>query len=68
MKSMILLVHRLVWPVLSRTLFRMTDIGTKGRRSILVAVGSALLSASVFGGKFPELLKDFGEDVWRMTF
>jgi hypothetical protein len=53
-----LLLHRLLWPFLTRTLFRMTDIGTKGRRSILVAIGVALLSASVFGGKFPELLKD----------
>jgi hypothetical protein len=54
----LLLVHRAVWPLLSRTLFRMTDIGTKGRRAILTAVGVALLSASVFGGKFPELFKD----------
>jgi len=35
----------------------MTDIGTKGRRAILTSVGLALLSASVFGGKLPELLK-----------
>jgi hypothetical protein len=41
------------WP----HLFRMQDIGTKGRRVILTAVGIALLSASVVGGKFPELLK-----------
>jgi hypothetical protein len=53
-----LLIHRAVWPLLARTLFRMADIGTKGRRAILTAVGLALLSASVFGGKFPELLKD----------
>lgn len=56
--ALLLLIHRLVWPLLTRTLFRMTDIGTKGRRAILTAVGIALLSASVFGGKFPELLKD----------
>jgi glucose-6-phosphate isomerase len=37
----------------------MADIGTKGRRAILTAVGLALLSASVFGGKFPEFLKEF---------
>jgi hypothetical protein len=54
----ILLVHRALWPLLTRTLFRMTEVGTKGRRAILTAVGLALLSASVFGGKFPELLKE----------
>ncbi|MGA2814633.1 MAG: hypothetical protein ABSG16_24850, partial [Candidatus Acidiferrum sp.] len=54
----VLLIHRLLWPLLTRTLFRMQDIGTKGRRSILVAVGLALLSASVFGGKVPDLVKD----------
>jgi hypothetical protein len=57
--ALMFLIHRLVWPLLNRTLFRMTDIGTKGRRAILTAIGVALLSASVFGGKFPELLKDF---------
>jgi hypothetical protein len=56
--ALILLLHRALWPLLTRTLFRMTDIGTKGRRAILTTVGLALLSASVFGGKFPELLKD----------
>ena len=54
----LLLVHRLLWPLLTRTLFRMTDIGTKGRRTILTAIGVTLLSASVFGGKLPELLKE----------
>jgi hypothetical protein len=56
--AVLLLIHRALWPLLTRTLFRMTDIGTKGRRSILTTVGLALLSASVFGGKFPELPKD----------
>jgi hypothetical protein len=56
--AVLLLIHRALWPLLTRTLFRMTDIGTKGRRSILTTVGLALLSVSVFGGKFPELLKD----------
>lgn len=56
--ALLLLVHRAIWPLLTRTLFRMTDIGTKGRRAILTLVGLALLGASVFGGKFPELLKD----------
>jgi hypothetical protein len=55
--ALLLLIHRALWPLLTRTLFRMTDIGTKGRRAILTSVGLALLSASVFGGKLPELLK-----------
>ena len=54
--AILLLIHRLLWPLLTRTLFRMQDIGTKGRRAILAIVGSALLGTSVFGGKFPELL------------
>jgi hypothetical protein len=36
----------------------MQDIGTKGRRAILTAVGIALLSTSVFNGKMPDLLKE----------
>jgi len=55
----LLLIHRAVWPILIRTLFRMQDIGTKGRRAILTAVGVALLGlvrCSV--EKVPELLKD----------
>jgi hypothetical protein len=56
--AVLLLIHRALWPLLTRTLFRMTDMGTKGRRAILTAVGLAVLSESVFGGKFPELLKD----------
>jgi hypothetical protein len=56
--AVLLLIHRALWPLLTRTLFRMTDIGTKGRRAILTAVGLALSSASVFGGKYPDLLKD----------
>jgi hypothetical protein len=55
--ALLLLIHRALWPLLTRSLFRMTDIGTKGRRAILTSVGLALLSASVFGGKLPELLK-----------
>jgi hypothetical protein len=54
----ILLIHRAIWPLLSRTLFRMQDIGTKGRRAILTAVGMALLSASIFHEKIPDLLKE----------
>jgi len=42
----ILLVHRALWPLLCRTLFRVQAIGTRGRRSILVAAGFALVSWS----------------------
>jgi hypothetical protein len=55
----LLLLHRALWPLLTRTLFRMQDIGTKGRRAILTTVGMALLSASIFGGKVPDLFKSF---------
>lgn len=56
--AVLLLIHRAVWPLLTRTLFKMQDIGTKGRRGILAAVGVALLSTSVFGEKVPDLFKD----------
>jgi hypothetical protein len=52
----LLLIHRLFWPLLTRTLFRMTDIGTKGRRAILTTVGLALLAAGI-SGKVPELVQ-----------
>ncbi len=52
----ILLIHRAVWPLLTRTLFRITDIGTKGRRAILTTVGLALLAAGI-SGKVPELVQ-----------
>jgi hypothetical protein len=54
--ALCLLLHRVVWPLLTRTLFRMTDIGTKGRRAILTTVGLALLAAGI-SGKVPELLQ-----------
>jgi hypothetical protein len=56
--ALFLLIHRALWPLLSRTLFRMQDIGTKGRRAILTAVGIALLGSAAFGEKFPELLNE----------
>lgn len=52
----ILLIHRALWPLLTRTLFRMADIGTKGRRAILTTVGLALLAAGI-SGKVPELVQ-----------
>jgi len=54
--SGILLIHRAVWPLLTRTLFRMADIGTKGRRAILSTVGFALIAAGI-SGKVPELMQ-----------
>ncbi|MGO9678009.1 MAG: hypothetical protein ACLPW4_12225 [Candidatus Sulfotelmatobacter sp.] len=56
--TVVLLMHRVLWPLLSRPLFRMQDIGTKGRRAILTAVGLSLLTGSFFGGKVPEWLKE----------
>jgi len=52
----ILLIHRALWPLLTRTLFRMQDIGTKGRRGILMTAGLALLGWS--GVKLPEVVKE----------
>jgi hypothetical protein len=54
--AMLLLAHRAIWPLLTRTLFRMQDIGTKGRRAILTTVGLALIAAGVTG-KVPELVQ-----------
>lgn len=52
----ILLIHHALWPLLTRTLFRMQDIGTKGRRGILMTVGLALLGWS--GLKLPDLVRE----------
>jgi hypothetical protein len=54
--TLMLLIHRVLWPLLSRTLFRMQDIGTKGRRAILSAVGLTLIGWS--GVHLPDLLKE----------
>jgi hypothetical protein len=51
-----MLIHRAVWPLLMRTLFRVTDIGTKGRRAILASAGLGLLGLAGFGP--PEWLKE----------
>jgi hypothetical protein len=42
----LMLIHRLFWPLLNRTLFRIKDVGIKGRRVFLVSVGLALLIAA----------------------
>jgi len=56
----LLLVHRLFWPLLNRTLFRFKDLGTKGRRALLVAVGLALLTAAGLADWLKEIVKAFG--------
>ena len=48
-----LLLHRLIWPILVRSLFRMQDIGEKGRRGILLTIGLAFSGVSV-----PDLAKE----------
>lgn len=54
--ALLFLIHRALWPVLTRSIFRVQDIGTKGRRGILVTVGFALLGWS--GIRFPELVRE----------
>lgn len=58
--ALTLLTHRALWPLLNRTLFRLQDVGTKGRRAILVTVGFALMGAGLTG-KVPELVKEIVE-------
>jgi hypothetical protein len=54
--ALILLIHRAIWPLLTRTLFRMADMGTKARRGILMTVGLAVLGWA--GVQLPGLAKD----------
>jgi hypothetical protein len=54
--ALMLLVHRVFWPLLSRILFRVQDIDTKGRRGLLVTVGIGLMGWS--GVQLPKLMKD----------
>jgi hypothetical protein len=60
----VLLAHRALWPLLTRTLFKMQDIGTKGRRGILMLVGFSLLGLS--GAKVPELLKQLAKIIGKV--
>jgi len=53
--AVMLLVHRVIWPLLNRTLFRLQEVGTRGRRGILVAVGLALITWS--GVRIPDMLR-----------
>jgi hypothetical protein len=58
----VLLIHRVFWPILGRSLFRVQALGTKGRRGVLIATGTALLGLSGvhIGGLFHELLTALG--------
>lgn len=50
-----LLIHRAVWPLLNRTIFRFQAIGPKGRRVLLASIGLGLFSCS--GIPIPETIK-----------
>lgn len=41
----VLLIHRALWPLLNRSIFRLQQIGGNGRRAILVSLGLMLLGA-----------------------
>lgn len=58
--AVLLLVHRVFWPLLNRSIFRFQEVGTKGRRAILVTVGLLLLSAST-GDKVVDYAKKISE-------
>ncbi|HEY1677565.1 MAG TPA: hypothetical protein VGG04_07670 [Candidatus Sulfotelmatobacter sp.] len=55
MLAILLLVHLIFWPVLNRTLFRVKEIGIRGRRGLLLAIGIALLAIS---HELPDWLKE----------
>ena len=51
--ALALLVHRAIWPLLNRSIFRLQEIGTKSRRTILISLGLTLLAAGT------------GENTWH---
>jgi hypothetical protein len=57
--ALLLLAHRLVWPVLDAPVYAMQRVGVIGRRKLMVAVGFAMLSIST-GFSFERLQKLFG--------
>ncbi|HUA91552.1 MAG TPA: hypothetical protein VL991_03240 [Terracidiphilus sp.] len=57
--AVVLLVHRAFWPLLCRTLFRLHEVGTEGRRAILVALGFGLVGWS--GVQVPDWLRDLAK-------
>jgi hypothetical protein len=48
-----LLVHRAIWPLLNRSIFRLQEIGAKSRRAILISLGLTLVAAGT------------GENTWE---
>jgi len=61
--AVVLLIHRALWPVLNRSVFRLQEIGANGRRAILISLGAGLLGAALgahapaWARKAAELLK-----------
>jgi hypothetical protein len=55
-----LLIHRALWPLLNRSVFRLQEIGTKGRRAILISLGAAFLGAGM-GANVAEWAKKAAE-------
>ncbi len=61
--ALVLLIHRALWPLLNRSVFRLQEIGTRGRRAVLVSLGLGLLGVSTganvaeWAKKASELLK-----------
>jgi len=51
-----LLIHRAVWPLLTRTLFRLQAVGVQGRRAVLLAIGFGLVGWS--GISVPPIIRD----------
>jgi hypothetical protein len=45
--ALALLIHRALWPLLNRSVFRLQEIGTRGRRALLVSLGAALLGIAL---------------------
>jgi hypothetical protein len=58
--AVLLLVHRVLWPLLNRSIFRFQEVGIKGRRAILVSVGLLLLGVGT-GDKLVEHVKKISE-------
>jgi uncharacterized membrane protein YhaH (DUF805 family) len=51
-----LMMHRLFWPTLARSIFRLQDTGTKGRRKPLTVIGVMLIALGI---GLPNWLKEF---------
>lgn len=58
--ALVLLIHRALWPVLNRSVFRLQEIGANGRRAILISLGAALLGAAL-GAHAPAWVRKVAE-------